>query len=475
MLSSKSLFTNPFDSKVSDIIDFIDDMKIEKRYNTTYKIYYDGDHDATTALTPVAYTYLYHVTWRASNSLSSFIELFNETVHQYLGIRANRFEVVYYSLKGEIYTKLIPYLNDERIYMSHTMLSNYRIKYQDILSDIDNVLISNDPLSRYVSNDRLQRIDNIVYGKEPDDSIDMKITKLKQEDHFTLIEFRDDPIVIVMLELAKVFRFKIISDEHLVLQYANWEIFETSPKDWLVKNTFRLLDSDLPVIRIQTSNSLDNVDEYDSSLRAKIKLASILSYQRVYPHIDTNKIRVHYDLSVEVPVFSLDMLQAFNDYLSIYLSSEIDNWSAVLCPTLSQGITLRNILKSDTRLGVYNSYIVNNDDDDYLILLTPRSETIKVSNDLPDSDVDEDMRGYMVVTNDQDRLDISKSLKINQIKDCENKIIYYVKYNDQNLLITHDVNEVKRFEDKMGNIKSEWIRYYASEYGMMSSLIGFMD
>lgn len=480
-------FTNPFDDSINSLIDFIDDIQIDHLYNSTYKLtcFIDPEinKDIQALFTKISYPYLYFCTDIKSDSLSNFIELFNNCIYQYIGIYATRFEIIYIKIDADIYVKIIPYIDLERIYLHNDSVLIFMSRYNEILK-LNNVFISSDLLFDYASTilknksivTEYIRFEELIYGKDItySNKIDSVIQKLKQENYFSLIEFKDDPLFLIITELTK--SFDIIQQEDYIFRYF-LNPFQVSIKTWIIKSSLRILDNKLPLYRFQASNFLDRNDD---KLKVKLKLAAILSYIKIKNDINLQDIEVLDDMSIQIPVLSIEMISIFNEYISEYFEI-LDNWSVVLCPSFLQAVSLRTITKK-SKLGMFDSYIINfnnleneheNNIDEYLIILTNKPETIKYSESIPDSEIvnsDED-RGFKL--SHFESIDLSKYINISTIKDCDGKNMFIIKYNKQNLLITYKQEEVDEFKKKISNIKSEWIKFNVEKYGLMSNLILF--
>lgn len=472
--------TNPFEPTFSDVLDLIDEIQIEHLYNLSYKVSSNSTDpdlrkDILTAFTDISYTYLRFETDTASKDLYLFSELFNEAINQYYGFKGEKVSVTYYSLKSsDMFVKIVPYFNNSRIWDSEESIIRFKNSYQ---LSIDEVYISSDLLFDYSCKllkeknvfHETRKVNSLVIGKDKDyaDRIDTVITKLKQENIFSLIEYKDDPILQIMIEVANVFEYNKIDDETLTFQQ-NFNEFQSSPKDWIVKSSLRVLNGMLPIYRFQTNNYLDNIDEFNDGLKARIKLAAILSCIKC--EIGYSNIKVHHDLSVQVEIYSYLLIKQFTEYITDYIQ-QFDNWSSVLCPSLSQAITLRGIVKNNTRLAPFESYIVNVNDNEYLIVLTAKPETIKFS-ELLMSEVTGNFRGFK--EQDDISLNLSEVIKVKEAKDCDNNVFYILKYFDQDLLLTYDLEKLESYKDKLSKIDNKWIKYYVKKYQRMSMLIAFL-
>lgn len=484
-------FTNPFDDSINSLIDFIDDIQIEHLYNSTYKLtcFVDPEisKDIQALFTKISYPYLYFCTDIKSDSLSNFIELFNNCIYQHLGIYATRIEIIYIKIDVDIYVKMIPYINLDRIYLHNDSISIFMSKYNEILK-LNNVFISSDSLFDYASlilknksiTTEYVRFEELIYGKDItySDKIDSVIQKLKQENYFSLIEFKDDPLFLVISELAK--SFNIIQQEDYIFKYS-LNPFQVSMKSWIIKSSLRILDNKLPLYRFQASNFLDRNDD---KLKVKLKLAAILSYIKIKNDISLQDIEVLDDMSIQIPVLNIEMISVFNKYISEYFEI-LDNWSVVLCPSFLQAVSLRTITKK-SKLGMFDSYIINldglekedkyeNSADEYLIILTNKPETIKYSESIPESEINNSDKDRGFKLSHSKSIDLSKYINVSTIRDCDNKDMFIIKYNKQNLLVTHDQREVDKFKEKISNIKSEWIKFNVEKYGLMSNVILFIE
>jgi len=473
-------FSNPFDPNIADILDFIDDIKIDKKYNTTYRITCNIKDEikknVISSITEISYTYLFICTMISSDNLYDFIELFNRSIYHFLGIEPDRVQIIYLQIEDDIYTKIIPYFEDDRIYLSEEAFARYINKYNNLLQ-VNNLFISNDELFQYASKlleekrggikiesnkvEKLAYIDN--KNIEDVNQIDFIITKLKQQDLFSLEEFKDDVTLSVVLEVVKAFEFEKINDQFLIFK----SVGELN-KNWLLKSTFRILNNQLPTYRLQTNNYIDEIDITNNGLKAKIKLCAVLSCKKLGILFNDNII-VHSDLSVQIEVLELENIGQFNEYMALYLQ-RIEEWSDLLCSSIGQAVTIREMIKS-TKIGSFESYIINIEENEYLIVLTNNRELIKVDvkNVTYDKNID---RGYKL--DEIKSVNLENVLVIDQDKDCDNKNIYVMKYNNQNLFITKDSKEMKNKEEQMNNVKSNWINFYVSKYGLMSELITFV-
>jgi hypothetical protein len=467
-MNTITIFTNPFDESVNELIDFIDDVQIEHLYNSTYKVTClvkeEVYIDTLALVTNINYSYLYFCTDIRSESLNDFIELYNNCIFDFIGLYATRFEVVYFGNKEIITVKLVPYIDQIRIYLSQNSISTFTIKYRDVLN-LNNIFITLDPLFEYskkILKDKnivseVDKVNNLIYGTDLiyADKTDMIIMKLKQENYFSLNEFKDDPLFLIMLEVMKA--FEVIKVDDYIFRYIS-NPFQISIKNWIIKSSLRIINNQLPLYRFQVDNLSNNEDD----MKIKIRLAAILSYLKIKNDINIDDIKVLDDMSVQIPILNMRMISIFNEYISVYLDV-VDNWSVTLCPSFLQAVTLRNIVKK-SKLGSFDSYIL----DDYLIILTDRSEIIKYSEDIPASEPTTD-RGF--ITSKSEPLSIKLTTSI--IKDCDGKDLFIVKYGKQDLLITQNEDEVDKFKNKVENIESNWIRFYAKEYNLMSNLLLF--
>lgn len=425
------LFTNPFDETVSQLIEFIQNIQTEHLYNSIYKITFFVEpeiyKDTLAMTTEINYPYLYVCTDQKFVSINNFTELYNNCIYDFTGIYATRMEIIYIKNKvsDTIYVKIIPYIDVNRLYMPQDLISTFMIQYRDILF-LNNVYVSSDPLAEYGQKlltqksltENIVKVNSIYTCNDSNyaDKLDTMIMKLRYENVFSLIEFKDDPLFLIILELVKAFEVTQINDYEF--QYNKVNLFECSIKTWLIKSALRLLDDELPIYRFQINNDIDMSDEY---LRPKARLAAILSYLKITKDVNISKIQVLDDMTVIIPVVSLSFITLFNEYMSVYLE-DIDNWSITLCPTLEQAVTLKDTISSKSKLSKFDSYIVDIDDDEYLIILTSRPEMIKYDRKIAKSKVTENSRGYA-----------------------------------------------------SSDIKSEWIRFYAKEYNLDSNLLLFKD
>jgi hypothetical protein len=473
---------NPFkDSRFEFIRDDDKNLTITKEFNSTFRISKIVERSTLSSLmsliTSLGFVSL-TLTVKQPSYPDQLIELFRTAVYQFFGLEITSIQIAHLLIKEQTwdhvvrYFRLVPFYNDKRIYISEELLISFFNSFEEIFLN-DRTLVLNDSFKFYsFISDQLEsksifpegkitRTGDIVSsnGKIFNNFID-KVNDFdlmfKKLNYFSLDEFRFDSLLLLMLELIKVFRVKVISSNDLIFQ-SN----ELIDKNWIINSSLQLIKNRLPNVRVQTNVF---IQDSDNSLRAKIKLCGILSYYRLNIPFDFNDIVIHEDYSIQVPVYNLKTLNDFTDYFNQYFEG-IEHWSILLCPSLGQAITIRNSIIEESYLN--EVYIVTFNSKEYLIIPTNvfDRKMIEFPEDIKSTIIDEPLidRGF-------DEMIEYQPVQLHS-RVIHDEDLFKLIVEGQIVMIDCDEKQVKRNEEEYQKpITNLWILFHLKNDKKISEL-----
>lgn len=463
MTTEVTFYTDPYHTdKFEFIYNEESEVYVDHLFNSTYRVICNSTPSTLALISEIGYVYIFYTLDRNSENIDQFIQLLNEMIYNFFGIRITRMQIVML----ESIVKLIPFFGDDRVYVPQELFIAFIDKYKHIN---ENQFMLNDryfDLYDYIESKlrlkgiegRTQQIDKLLVCS--DDQYILKVDSLnlmcKGMDYFSLNEYKFDPILELLLELIKLFDIKEIDRSNLVFKS------DILNRNWLINSSFGLLFDIIPSFRIQTNTFMEA--EIDDRMKAKMKLAAVLSYQKLDIPFDMDSILVHSDLSIQIPVYDVNMLNQFTQYLNDYLTY-IDNWSIILCPSLGQGLSIKESI-NDTNLLSKESYIIEMNKNDYLIFLTTDfSRTIRPGDDIKSMLIKDALidRGFKRIENESVKLDV---------KIADNKLVVEGRI----VLVTDDKDELEQMRELYSrDIDNRWIVYHIIHNKKISNLITMVN
>lgn len=266
------------------------------------------------------------------------VEYFN-----YGSLKKTVFYVYYHSLNPI-------YVTNSQLLINQKLFENYEI--------------TDDLLYRYIDSKYIPSTLNDDYNLK---SIMDEYTIKKQKGYIVFpINMYNEPDLVYLVELCKMFDIKII---HKYI--TGWILkikFNTTiyPLDWIMDSINRIKNGLLPLVKFNL-----NYTSTDFS-KAKIFYGSVMSYYnliKTYPHLSSAifDIEIYNDLSVNVPLATIDQIYIYYEIYTDYLSVP-SNFKIYTAKDLSEAIRIRYTIQEEIPL---SKTLIYQDDIFYVI-----SETI---------------------------------------------------------------------------------------------------